>query len=188
MPLALRNRFAHNTVLPDVNAWADWANKTNIAPELVAFLRLRRDLIHVMPKGDENCFPTPRSWARCSKYVKSPTKLRMRLFASHVGMAYAAELDAFITLYRSMGDLSDIIKDPMGAKVPTEPSHRYAVCTGLARMATKDNFAAILDYTNRLPRESAILVVHDATLKAPTLKNTAAYGKWAVKNQDLTIQ
>jgi len=188
MPTALRNRFAHHVVMPDVNAWADWANTNGIAPELVAFLRLRRDLIHVMPKGDENCFPTPRSWARCSKYVSTSPKHRMRLFASHVGMAYAAELEAFIQLYRSMGDLADIIKDPRGAKVPTEPSHRYAVCTGLARMATKENFGAILAYADRLPRESAILVAHDATLKTPSLKNTAAYGKWAVANQDLTIQ
>ena len=188
MPTALSNRFAHHHVTPDVEAWANWANKNDIAPELVAFIRLRRELLHVMPKNGENSFPTPRSWARCSKYVKAPANHRLRLFASHVGDAYAAELDAFIELYRSLGDLADIIKNPHNAKVPTEPSARYAVCTGLARMATRANFAAIVTYAKRLPRELQILIVHDVTTRQPDLKNTQVYGAWAVANQDITVQ
>jgi AAA domain (dynein-related subfamily) len=187
MPTALANRFAHHTIAPDVDAWANWANKNGIAPELVAFIRLRRELLHVMPKNGETCFPTPRSWAQCSDYMDAPKHLRLRLFASHVGDAYAAELDGFIELYRSLGSLADIIKDPAGAKVPTEPSARYAVCTGLARMAKPDNIAAIFAYAERLPRESQILVIHDATTREPKLKNTATYGKWAVANADLLM-
>lgn len=188
MPTALRNRFAHCFVAPDVDAWANWANRFNIAPELVAFIRLRRELLHVMPKGDENAFPTPRSWARCSKYVQASKKHRLRLFAAHVGDAYAAELDGFIELYQSLGSLEDIIKDPKNAKLPTEPSARYAVCTGLARLAKKENFANVVTFAERLPRESQILVVHDATTRDAELKNTSVYGKWAVANQDITVQ
>ena len=188
MPTALSNRFAHHHVTPDVDAWANWANKNDIAPELVAFIRLRRELLHVMPKNGENSFPTPRSWAQCSDYMDAPQHMRLRLFASHVGDAYAAEFDAFIELYRSLGDLAAIIKDPHNAKVPTEPSARYAVCTGLARMATRANFAAIVTYAKRLPRESQILIVHDVTTRQPNLKNTQVYGSWAVENQDITVQ
>lgn len=187
MPTALANRFAHYTLMPDVDTWADWAVKNGIAPELVAFIRLRRDHLHVMPKNGEMSFPTPRSWAQCSDYIDLPARLRAKLFASHVGQAYAVELDGFIELYRSLGSLADIIKDPMGAPLPTEMSHRYAVCTGLARMAKPDNIAAIFAYAERLPRESQILVIHDATLREPKLKNTATYGKWAAANADLLI-
>jgi hypothetical protein len=188
MPTALRNRFAHIFVVADVKAWADWANANDVAPELVAFIRLRRDFLHVMPKGDENAFPTPRSWARCSKYVGAASVHRLRLFASHVGDAYASELDGFIELYKSMGSLEDIIASPADAKLPTEASTRYAVCTGLARLATRKTMPAIIQYAERLPRESQILVIHDATTRDESLKNTAAYGKWAVANQDLVIQ
>jgi dynein-related subfamily AAA family protein len=188
MPTALRNRFAHIFVIADVKAWADWANANAVAPELVAFIRLRRDFLHVMPKGDENAFPTPRSWTRCSKYVGAVAVHRLRLFASHVGDAYASELDGFIELYKSMGSLEDIIQNPADAKLPTEASTRYAVCTGLARLATRKTMPAIIQYAERLPRESQILVIHDATTRDESLKNTAAYGKWAVANQDLVIQ
>jgi hypothetical protein len=188
MPTALRNRFAHVYVTADVDAWANWANKNQIAPELVAFIRLRRNLLHVMPKGDENAFHTPRSWARCSKYVHAPRTHRMRLFAAHVGDAYAAELDGFCDLYASIGSLQDIIDNPDSAPLPTEPSMRFAVCTGLARMATRQNIASVFRYADRLPREPRVLVVHDMTTRDAKLKETACYGKWAVANQDLLIQ
>jgi MoxR-like ATPase len=188
MPTHMRNRFAHLFIMPDVNAWCVWANANKVAPEVVAFVRLRRELLHMMPKGDENAFPTPRSLTKAAKYVNAPTEHRLRLFAAHVGDAVAAELDGFIELYRSLGSLDDIVADPDGAKVPTEPSCRYAVCTGLGRIATRKNFPNIIRYAKRLNRESEVLVVTDATGRDASLKDTTAYGKWAVANQDLTVQ
>ena len=188
MPTALRNRFAHVFITPDVDAWATWANRTGVAPEVVAFVRLRRELIHMMPQGDENAFPTPRSLTKAAKYVNAPRDVRLRLFASHVGDGVAAELDGFIELYRNLGSLEDIIADPQGAPLPTEASARYAVCTGLGRLATRKTLPAIIEYANRLPRESQILVVHDATTRDAKLRETAAYGQWAVKNQDVILQ
>ena len=188
MPTHMRNRFAHLFIAPDVNAWCGWANANKVAPEVVAFVRLRRELLHMMPKGDENAFPTPRSITKAAKYVTAPKEHRLRLFASLIGDAVAAELDGFIELYRSLGSLDDIVADPDGATVPTEPSCRYAVCTGLGRIATRKNFPAIIRYAKRLNRESEVLVVTDATGRDATLKNTACYGQWAVDNADLTIQ
>jgi hypothetical protein len=144
MPTALRNRFSHLTVLPDVNAWAAWATANDVAPEMVAFVRLRRELIHRMPRGDENAFPTPRSLTAAAEFVDEPSiSLRQKLFAMHVGNDVAGELNGFIALWRSLGDLDDIIADPENAKVPTEPSQLYAVCTGLARLATRQKLAQV---------------------------------------------
>jgi len=195
MPTHVRNRFAHLVVVPDIPAWCDWAVQNNVAPELVAFQRLRagelggKGLLHVMPTDDNtNAYPTPRSWVKAAKYVGAPKALRVKLMAAHVGAPYASEFDAFIDLYRSIGDLQDIVKNPATAKLPENASTRYAVSTGIARMATKANIDNVVVYAKRLPRESQILVIHDATLRDQSLKNTKAYGAWAVENQDLVIQ
>jgi AAA domain (dynein-related subfamily) len=188
LPTALRNRFAHIYIKPDVDAWCTWANASGVAPEVVAFVRLRRELLHVMPAGDENAFPTPRSITKAAKHIAAPRKLRMRLFAGHIGDAPAGELDGFIDLYHSIGSLDDILKDPTGAKLPTEPSIRFAVCTGLARMATRQNFSAVMTFAKRLPREPQTLLITDAVERDDKLKETTAYGKWAVDNQDITLQ
>jgi len=191
MPTHLRNRFAHIFIVPDVPAWCKWANANDVAPEVVAFVRLRRELLHVMPKGDENAFCTPRSLTKAAKYVNAPKAQRMRLFAGHIGDGAAAELDGFIELYRSLGTLEDIVKDPDSAPLPTEPSAKYAVCTGLARIADRKSFANVIRYAKRLGetnREYEILTVTDATGRDESLKNTSCYGAWACENQDLTLQ
>lgn len=195
MPSHVRNRFAHIIVVPDIPSWCDWATKNGLPPVIVAFHRLRagenggKGLLHVMPKGDENSFPTPRSWTKAAKYVNAPKEFRARLFAAHVGEAYAIEFDGFIDLYNSIGDLKDIVKNPKAAKLPENPSTRYAICTGLARLATKATLANIVEYSKRLNhRESEMLVMHDATIHDPALKETKVYGDWIVSTQDLTAQ
>ena len=187
MPTALRNRFAHIFIKPDVKAWCNWAVQNLVPAEVIAFVRLKQT-IHVQIVGDENATLTPRSLCKAAQYVNAPKQHRMRLFAAHIGDAYAGELDAFIDLYRNMGSLEDIIANPKNAKVPTDPSLRFAVCTGLGKLATRKNFSAVVEYAQRLPRESEMMTIHDATLRDASLKNTAIYGKWAVANQDLTIQ
>jgi dynein-related subfamily AAA family protein len=189
MPTALRNRFAHLFVLPDVDAWAAWANANGVAPEMVAFVRLRRELIHRMPRGDENCFPTPRSLTAAAKYVSvENVAMRQKLFAAHIGADVAGELNGFIELYQSLGSLEDIVASPKTARVPTQASQLYAVATGLGRLADRKNFPAIMTYCERLDAERQMLLVHDATVREPKLKETAAYSAWAVKHQDLLMQ
>jgi hypothetical protein len=187
MPTALRNRFAHIYVTPDVDAWAKWANSNNVAPEMVAFVRFRRELIHRMPNGDENAFPTPRSLTKAAEYVHETSDLRRDLIASHVGDDVACEIEGFLRIYESIGSLADIIANPTKASVPLEPSQRYAVCTGLARMATRANFVAVMEYASRLDAESSMLLVHDATQRDASLKETACYSAWAVEHQDSLV-
>jgi hypothetical protein len=188
MPSALKNRFAHFHIVPDVNAWVVWANANGVSPKMVAFIRLRRELLHRMPVGDENCFPTPRSLTRAAEYVDAPEDVRRDLMAAHVGDDVAGEIEGFIRLYDSIGSLEDILAHPDTAKVPTEASQRYAVATGLARMATRVNFSKVMTYANRLDGEGRILIIHDATMRDPELKNTAVYSKWACENQGVLLQ
>jgi len=188
MPSHMRNRFAHIYCTPDVIAWTNWASTNGVAPEMVAFIRLRRELIHRMPRGDENAFPTPRSLTKAAKYINAADDRRLRLLAGLIGDDVAAELNGFIRLYRSLGSLEDIVANPDRAKIPTEPSERWAVCTGLARLADRKNFPQIMKYAARLDGEPATLLVHDATMIKPELKQTAAYSKWAVEHSDLILQ
>jgi MoxR-like ATPase len=188
MPTALRNRFAHLYLVADVEAWASWATANNVAPEMVAFVRFRRELIHRMPAGDENAFPTPRSLTKAAEYVNAPKEFRRDLIATHVGDDVAGEIVGFLDLYASIMSLEDIIADPEHAPIPSDPSQLWAVATGLARKATRANFAAVMKYAVRLDDEKAMVLIHDATTHEPKLKETAAYGNWAVENADLILQ
>lgn len=191
MPTALANRFAHIYVKADVDAACAYWQKIGVAPEMIAFIRYRRELIHVMPKNpDEHAFPTPRSLVSAAEFVNEHQDIREKLLAGVIGDAYASEFEAFIGLYRSIGSLEHIVKDPDNAPLSGEkdPSIRYATCVGLSRIATRQNFGNIIRYAKRLPREFEVLIVKDATSRDEGLKNVAAYGAWACENQDIILQ
>jgi len=189
MPTALRNRFAHIYIVADVGAWAKWATKNGVAPEFVAFARFRPVLFDKgLPVGDENAFLTFRSFTHASEFIDEDPEIRVDLFASLVGDDVATEIDGFIRLYQSLGSLEDIIANPETAKLPTPGAEKYAVATGLARLATRKNFPAIMTYADRLDGEGQMVLVHDATMRDAKLKETAAYSKWAVNNQSVILQ
>jgi hypothetical protein len=189
MGTPLKDRFAHIVVKPDVASFCDWANDNNVTPILPAFLRLRPALLHVMPQGDENSFPTPRSWVAAAEHIDADKSIRQLLFAGIVGDAYATEFDGFIDLFNSLGNIADVIKNPSSAKLPENPSTRFAVSTALARMATKKNLEAIMTYVKRFNHgESETLVMHDATRRDAELMNTPTYVAWIVDNQGMTLQ
>lgn len=188
MPTALRNRFAHFEVEADLAAWADWALANGVAPEVVAFVKFRPALLHVMPKGEENAFPTPRAWAKVAKMVDKPNVVRQHIVASLVGDGPSAEFEGFLRVFRHLPDIQQILADPMKAKLPpsNEPAAIWATCGAIAKLATRANFANVLKYASRLPNEFAVMTGLDAVKRDPSLKTAPGYAQWAVSVQGVT--
>jgi len=202
MPTALRNRFAHITVEPDVDSWSEWAAGEGVDPYLVAFLNFRKGLLHIMPgatvddgemkvtmDAEANAFPTPRSWGRASKFVGLPADLRLPLVAAQVGDGPAAEFEGFLRVCKSVPTLDEVVKSPSTAKVPPagDAASRYAIVALMCRSATRDNFDALMEYAARLGREYEVLTAVDSVKRHPDLATTQAFGSWAVGNQDITL-
>lgn len=187
MPSALKNRFAHFNIEPDINAWAKWASSNGIDPYLIAFLRFRPELIHKMPEDDSNSFPSPRSWTKAARFLDRAPNVRLQLIASLVGQGPATELEAFLRVAHSLPTLKEILADPTGAKCPTDPAGKYAATGMISRSADRKNFDTLIEYAKRLGREFEVLTVVDAVKRQPDLTNTTIFGTWAVANQDIRI-
>jgi hypothetical protein len=190
MPTALRNRFAHFTVEADAKTFCDWGVESGRIPAKgVAFLRWRPGLIHIMPKGDENAFPTPRSWEHAFAFADAPKELRVHLFSSLVGDGPAAELEGFLRVYESLPSIEDIIANPKSAILPptSEPAALFAVAGACARFATRDNIKSMLTYAERLPAEFYVLCGLDIAKRDPALKSTSAFAAWAAANSKVML-
>lgn len=187
---ALANRFAHFEVVPDVDAWSDWAAKVSLNPLVVAFVRFRSTFLHRMPEADEKSFPTPRAWASVAKIanVKDET-IRLQLVTALVGEAAAVEFEGFVRVWQRLPSIDAILKDPRSVHVPDmgEPALLYAVATAIARRVTKQNFANGLAYAKRLPPEFEIMCAVDAVRRDPNLKETKAFGDWFTRHSEVLI-
>jgi hypothetical protein len=186
MPTPLRNRFVHLDFEVDLQEWCEWAIQAEIRPEVVAFLRFRPELLSAFNK-DINAFPSPRSWEFVSRILDSLVAgshqaMEHELVAGAVGMGAATEFTGFSRMFRESPDVDAILMSPHQASVPYEPSAQCAVASALARCASDSNFDRICTYLDRLPTEFRVLCVHDATLRDPALRSTAAYVKFAVQH------
>jgi hypothetical protein len=204
MPSALANRFAHIDVDADTSAASLGVENVHVKhfidigidPVLVAFLRFRPAMIHLMPgqkvaqyelPADTKAFPTPRSWEQAAKYLKKDSSRRLSLVSGVVGDGAAAELEGFIRIYQNLPSLDLILANPNSAPIPDDPAARFAVSSGLARKVDAKSLDNGMAYMQRLPREFEILFAVDSVRKDPGLSHTQAFTNWAVRNQDVTL-
>ncbi len=185
---ALANRFAHIHVRADYDSWKIWANQNDIDPMLVGFLGFKRDLLHSMAGADLLAFPTPRSWAQCSKYFAKESGLRFRLLSGIVGEGAAIEVESFFKVV-NLPDFEDIIKDPIKTHIPDEPASRYALSSLLARKIDANNFGQVFKYISRddFGADFNTVVVLDATKRDPSLCDTKTFVTWAKANKALRL-
>jgi MoxR-like ATPase len=186
MPTPLRNRFVHLEFEVDIQEWSEWAIRTRIRPELIAFLRFRPELLSAFDR-DTNAFPSPRSWEFVSRILdaldsKANPAIEHEVIAGAVGTGAATEVSAFLRTYRELPSIDGILLNPLQEPVPENAAAQYAVASALAHCATDTNFDRICLYLNRLPTEFRVLCVRDATLREPAIRCTAGYTKWAVEN------
>lgn len=188
MGAPLKNRFAHFEVEPDIESFISYGIENKLDPRLLAFLRFRKDFLHMPPVNDDtNAFASPRQWEVANKYVNQPRDIRPVIIESLVGKNPAVEFEGFLRVYHELPSFSDVVNGSNTAVVPKEPAARFAVSMMLAREVTSKTFGPVVSYAKRLGREMEAVTIMDSTRHHPLLMNTVAYSNWAIENQDILM-
>lgn len=182
----LGNRVLHLELEAHLDDWCKWAFAKAIDPLLIAFLRLRSNLLHDFDP-DRLSNPTPRSWEMVHKACDPSLERGVFLMAVQglVGEGAGAEYVAFRDTASKMPNIDSILINPTTERVPEDPGVLYAVCTALAVRATKDNFDRVIAYLSRLPVEFSTMAVKDALMRDQSIASTSAFNKWCVANADV---
>lgn len=194
---ALANRFKHFWVKEDVDTWCEWALKSGkIRYDVYAYIRFRRAHLHVMPKGNEYAYPTPRGWEDVSKLLdylekvgRNNSTYRLPLVCGAVGDVVGSDADGFWEVYRDLPTQEEVERDPKNAKLPADNKMgaMLAVSSMLGRCANKGNIAAFGTYSARLPKEYDVLMFTDAVAHDESIKKTKAYSQWATRNHEVQL-
>jgi hypothetical protein len=136
MPAPLANRFLHLQVEPDFDSFKAYALETGVHEQIIAFLSFRTTLLHKIDPL-QPAWASPRSWVMASALHHTGLDI-----APAVGIGAAAEFAAFITLYKTLPNLTPILEGKGDSiSFPTEPSTRYATAIGLTVRANDANQA-----------------------------------------------
>ena len=203
MSTALRNRFAHLEYEVNNDDWCQWALGADIETAVLGFIRFRPMLLNEFEQRadtkaerermarlkDARAFATPRSWEFLSRAVaqKPDPTVEHELYSGIVGEAAAVEFAGYLKYYRDLPNLDQLLLNPKGAPVPTQPATLYALATGLAHRASEDNFNRVVEYALRMPPEFQVLLMKDAVARQDQLANDRAFVEWSVKNAHIMI-
>lgn len=193
----LANRMMHIEVETEAPVWRNWAIDAGLDNSIIAYIGLRPDYLntfeqHVTKKLAGDAFASERSWHIANDIVKAnlPDDVMYPLLVGTVGAAPAADYMGFRKIWQSMPNIDHILLDPTGAPVPMDIGTQYAVATGLAARATKDNFGAVTQYADRFRSEAGradltAVCIKDATRRTPACATTSAFAAWASRNADM---
>jgi hypothetical protein len=177
MPAALANRFIHLNFEVDFEDWRTWATSANVHTTVIAFLSLRRQLLHDMSNTHRG-FPTPRSWEMVSDAVKafgSPNGLD-DVVVGVVGEGAAIEYLSYCAKAITEAAILKILGNPKGAKLPDALGDQYALITYIASRAKEADVAAAAgSLAQRLPVELAVLMLRDVLRLNPAFALNRGY-------------
>ena len=184
MPTPLASRFVHLEIRVDAEDWLAWGAEHGIAPEVLFFVSMRPELLHVFdPQSNEKAFCCPRTWEMVSNVVNRRASLdasvERALFRGTVGEAAAVEFSAFLKVWRELPHPRAVIDDPDNALVPENASALIALCGSLYRMADDITLDAIVTYAKRLRREVGEFLVGSCIRRDPDLQRSPAFIRWA---------
>lgn len=182
----LNSRMYHLDIEVDEEAATTWMLDNGVDPLLVAFLRLRRDLVQQF-NPDVRSSPTCRAWTQLGTDIPNdmPTDLYLMLAEGKVGEGAAAEWVAARDMMHKMPSIDVIRMQPDTTEVPDEPSVRYAVATSMSMTATVDTFSRDMVYISRMPSEFQMVYITDTMRLNPSLQQTKDFLDWTIKNQDI---
>ena len=152
--------------------------------DIVSFLRFCPEhLCSFNATADLTNSPCPRLWVSVGQQISLnlPAHIEFVSIAGAVGEGVGGVFSSFKKMRRALPNLDSIFLDPHNAQIPTEPSVRWATCTGLASRATEKNFPSLHIYAKKLHSAAlvqfAVLMVRDALRKTPEIRETNEFQK-----------
>lgn len=129
MPVPLRNRLLHITIEPDVDATYEYGLKHGWKSDILAFLKWRPELLFQPPKGNQEAFPSPRSWEYVNAILDYDDSFEA--ISGLIGDGPAAEFLAYRKLVSKLPDLDAILSGKAPAYKDEDISVMYAYTVGL---------------------------------------------------------
>jgi hypothetical protein len=190
------NRGAEHNITDDLVSWKDWAFRTGLHPDVIAFGDQNPNTLFSELPEKQRPFCTPRSLELCEKDLRalSPDGVTLPVDSSAVecaadliGTGEAAQLMTTLRLGQEMPKYEDIVKNPSGVKVPSKPDAQMLVCFRLAAQVSHADAEPVVEYMQRMPKEFALTFARAATNRDRSIVNTKAFHSWSVKNASLVV-
>lgn len=180
MPTHLRDRLLHINIMTDIDGFREYALSSGWDPVITTYLNERPEWLQKFDPKADAC-PSPRSWERVNTILGLglDQEAEMVAIAGLLGDGAVADFTGYRKIWKDMPRVKDVLSNPTGHSIPSDPAILYALCSSLAHHANKSNIKDIITYTNRLPnKEFSVFCMTDVLKRFPELKTEKVVGDW----------
>lgn len=179
IPMPLYNRILQFEMINPKDDFCYYAQSAGVPPEFVAFWHFKENLINTYdPKSSATIVATQRSWFEAVDIWtdgKLSYELKEAAMVGAIGEGPTVEFMAFAEVWKSLIPIKQIIADPAGVALPTEPSMKYAVAMHVSGNMNPKNIAALHTYLMRMPPEFVVMAWQLATERDKNLFNVPSF-------------
>jgi len=190
MSTPMQSRLAHFEVGVEHKGWLLWAAANDIDHRIMSFISWKPEMLfNFKPDHNKETYASPRTWEFCSriiKNIKTLTNEHTPLIASVVDEAAAREFRMYVKVYATLLTMDQIIMDPSGVDIPTEPATKYALSGKIGAEMDQKNVGPLMTFLQRMDVEFQILALQRALKRTDDLVGHPVIEKWiATYSQEL---
>lgn len=182
---ASQSRMIHFVIHTEVEAWCEWGVENGIDHRIVAFIRFRNELLHKFdPRHNDMTFPCPRTWEFMSdilKHIPTLESKHVAIMAGTISEGPAREFYEFTHIYTTLPTLQQILANPEGIALSSEPSVNYAITGMLSGSMSVANAEQMFKYITRMNVEFQFITLSSAIRINKKLLSVPMLSKWAIK-------
>lgn len=187
---AIKSRVTTIKVKCEYKPWITWAHANNIHPHITDYLSWRPELLHKFdPQSDDLNFPCPRTWEMLSNIIEAEGSYSQAVHHLALGTIgkTASEFKNFIAYYASLPKISDILKNPAKADMPTDVGQLYAL-SGVMAQALCDNvtnnsqMTDLMKYIERMPLENQTVTIKNGVARNRKVVFNSTVNTWCTNN------
>jgi hypothetical protein len=183
---AMQSRLVHLELKINPKHWLEWAATAGIDYRVQAYINYKPDGLMIFdPNHNDKTFANPRTWEFLSSIIKQEIQINhdlLPLLAGCVGEGSARQFYGFVQVFDDLPQVEELIKNPLTARIPNEPSALYAVAGLIAHKITEANIDSLVQYTERLPVEFQVISLSGAIKNNPKLIGNALVKQWVSRN------
>jgi hypothetical protein len=184
MSTALQSRLVHLQLQVSVTEWISWAASQGLDHRISDYIAFKPSaLFTFQPDHTDNTYACPRTWEFANRVLKvseEGSARRLAMLAGCLSEGVAREFVTHCAIYQELPKLKDILATPLSTKVPSEPSHLFAMTGSLSHHSTPETIEPIMAYVNRFGTEMQVIMVTDLVRRKPQMSKNPTIQKWIV--------
>jgi hypothetical protein len=175
--------MAHLELVSDNEEWLTWAYEKGIDHRITSYIKFKPgNLYAFQPDHTDRTYACNRTWEFADRVLKVVDDISdadlLPMLSGIISEGIAREFLSFCKIDRDLPKISEIVENPKGTKVPSEPSILYAICGSMAHHFNESNASKLIEYVNRLPKEFQAMTLRETVRRNKSVMGLPSVRTW----------